>query len=86
MMNDEKQPTVASPIEPVVMWQDNIKPQFKGWYAVNYCWDVVEGSCCGVDYFDGIKWVQNLPLGNIAGPFDIKQEAQKWCDENDISF
>ena len=85
-MNGENEVNVMNPAEHVVMWQDKCKPETKGWYAVNYCWDVMEGSFCGSCYFDGADWVESLPINKFSGPFQSKGRAMEWVDHNDISF
>lgn len=85
-MNEQNKPTVSNPVKAVVMWQDECKPDKKGWYAVNYCWCVRDGSFCGADYFDGEKWREALPVNQFAGVFESKSLAMSWVDHNDISF
>ncbi len=86
MTEQAKGQSVSNPVEAVVMWQDESKPKVKGWYAVSYCWDVMEGSFCGACYFDGLVWGESLPISKFAGVFNNKSSATSWVDHNDISF
>lgn len=59
MQNDEKQPTVASPIEPVVMWNidynNSVNSGFYEW------WEVTDGKKifkCDVE--PDAKWLMEL--------------------------
>jgi hypothetical protein len=67
-----------------IEWRDGTVDK-NGIYAVHYSWDAREGSFCGVcEYVNG--WKENLPIGNFAGPFDTKENAEQWIEINDISF
>lgn len=60
------------------------KPTSIGWYAIHYCWDPIEGSFCGVDFWSN-EWEESYPIRNFAGPFATQYEAERWVEVNDIS-
>jgi len=64
----------------------NEKPSESGWYAISYCFDVMEGLCCGASFWDGERWNPEYPVGAYAGTFENKEEAEKWAYDNDIDF
>ena len=86
MQEQEKQQVKASPIEPVVMWTDETTNIESGFYATLYSWDSREGSFCDTNYFDGSDWREDRPICEIAGPFNSEDAADKWCEDNDISW
>ena len=69
-------------------WINELEPIEAGWYAVHYCWDAAEGSFLTTLYFDGSKWDSEIrvPVFQFAGPFSSEEEAEKFCEDNDISF
>jgi hypothetical protein len=71
-------------------WTDDVTPNKKGWYGVNYCWDVQEGSFCSAFYFDGDNFLWGgtpYPMMNISRKvFTNSDECDDWIEENDISF
>ena len=71
----------------VAIWtSDPEKPPVEGFYATHYCWDPIEGSSVGSDYFHDNRWESNYPVFQWAGPFDTEEDAVNWADENDCSF
>lgn len=64
-------------------WKDH--PEKQGYYAIQYCWDPMEGVFVGVGYWDGKKWDSTFPIGtsNDGGPFSSFEEAKKWAEDND---
>lgn len=71
-------------------WKDFETPDKRGWYAVNYCWDVREGSFCESIYFDGERFDYggciSLPCIMISKKrFRSKIGCDNWLEKNDIS-
>ena len=71
-------------------WTDDVTPKSKGWYGVNYCWDVMEGSFCSAFYFDGDDFVWGgiqYPMMNISREvFTNSDDCDDWIEDNDIGF
>ena len=78
-------------------WEEIRKAKSKlirGWYAVNYCWEPIEGSFSEPLFFDGEKWpnwIQKFendyyPILYVAGPFESENEAEGFIEKNDIEF
>ena len=68
-------------------WQEGNKPVKKGFYAIHYSWCINEGSFMSNDYFNGKEWaVRDNPTSHFAGPFKTPNEADEFCDNNDITW
>ena len=78
--------TGAVPHERLVSWFDVDENILEGWYATYYSWDEREGAFVSPEYHNREDWVNSLPISMIAGPFSCKDDAQLFCDENDISW
>ena len=67
-------------------WVFNNKPEFEGWYAIMYCWDVREGTLVGADHWCTARkggWRDGYPVTAYHGPFIDKSEAEEWADMHD---
>ncbi len=67
-------------------WIHNAKPNNAGYYTINYCWDIDEGSFCEVSYWNGNKWNDELPISKYAGPFENKELAESWLEKKRYKF
>lgn len=75
--------------EPEWTFEDKPETTEPGWYAILYCWEIDEGFFTGAGYWDGKRWQwphdnpSEPPVVNHAGPFENKQAAEGWAEEND---
>lgn len=65
------------------------KPSTPGWYGVQYGWFDegygYEGPFPEAVYFDGDEWKNNMliPISYFSSlPFETRNEAHTWADEN----
>lgn len=51
----------------MITWNilDKEKPLARGWYPVLVCWSMREGVSADADYWDGEKFISDLPISHF---------------------
>ena len=62
-------------------------PELAGWYAIRWCYYAEEGEFTDVDYWNGSRWEEDLPM-ILRSPtqFASRAEALKWSLDHEPQF